>query len=98
MVGLPIGGQVVIFFVTLHRFLRGCNASSLSNLNPVNRRRDLVMLSALIEYPGVGLILYETGCAENVDVSCQIVSHCSLCITEPNTELASAHHGGLAAS
>ncbi|KAF3021721.1 hypothetical protein E8E15_005055 [Penicillium rubens] len=47
--------------------LRGCNASSLSNLNPVNRRRDLVILSALIEYPGVGLILYETGCAEDVD-------------------------------
>ncbi|CAG8116232.1 unnamed protein product [Penicillium nalgiovense] len=47
--------------------LRGSNASSLDNLNPVNRRRDLVLLSALIEYPGVGLILYETGCAEDVD-------------------------------
>ncbi|KAJ6185322.1 hypothetical protein N7519_006623 [Penicillium mononematosum] len=52
--------------------LRGCNASSLNNLNPVNRRRDLVVLSALIEYPGVGLILYETGCAENVDSSLAI--------------------------
>jgi hypothetical protein len=71
MVGLPIGGQVMIFLLTLRRILRGCNASSLSNLNPVNRRRDLVILSALIEYPGVGLILYETGCAEDVDVGCQ---------------------------
>lgn len=42
----------------------------MSNLNPVNKRRDLVLLSALIEYPGVGLILYETGCAEDLDVVC----------------------------
>jgi hypothetical protein len=27
-----------------------------------------MILSALIEYPGVGLILYETGCAEDLDV------------------------------
>lgn len=52
----------------LNRIFRGGNASSLSNLNPVNKRRDLVLLSALIEYPGVGLILYETGCAEDLDV------------------------------
>ncbi|KAJ5318135.1 hypothetical protein PENANT_c043G07542 [Penicillium antarcticum] len=48
--------------------LRGANASSLSNQNPQNRRRDLALLSALIEYPGIGLILYETGCAEDLDV------------------------------
>lgn len=53
-----------------NRIFRGGNASSLSNLNPVNKRRDLVLLSALIEYPGVGLILYETGCAEDLDVVC----------------------------
>lgn len=51
-----------------HRILRGGNTSSLSNLNPENKRRDLVLLSALIEYPGVGLILFETGCAEDLDV------------------------------
>ncbi|WKT42146.1 Metallo-beta-lactamase [Fusarium oxysporum f. sp. vasinfectum] len=48
--------------------LRGANASALSNKNPENKRRDLIVLSALIEYPGVGLILFETGCAENIDV------------------------------
>ncbi|OOF97878.1 hypothetical protein ASPCADRAFT_128068 [Aspergillus carbonarius ITEM 5010] len=48
--------------------LRGANASTLSNPNPVNRRRDLILLSALIDYPGVGLILFETGCAEDLDV------------------------------
>ncbi|KAJ0415771.1 beta-lactamase-like protein [Aspergillus carlsbadensis] len=48
--------------------LRGANASCLSEMNPVNKRRDLVVLSALIEYPGVGLILFETGCAEDLEV------------------------------
>ncbi|KAJ5381168.1 uncharacterized protein N7496_003596 [Penicillium cataractarum] len=47
---------------------RGSNASSLSNKNPENKRRDLIILSALIEYPGVGLILYETACAEDLEV------------------------------
>lgn len=51
-----------------HRILRGGNTSTLSNLNPENKRRDLVLLSALIDYPGVGLILFETGCAEDLDV------------------------------
>ena len=50
------------------RLLRGANASSLSNKNPVNKRRDLILISALIEYPGLGLILFETGCAEDLDV------------------------------
>ncbi|RFU27076.1 hypothetical protein B7463_g9274, partial [Scytalidium lignicola] len=49
--------------------LRGANASTLSNKNPVNKRRKLTILSALIEYPGVGLILYETGCAEDLEVA-----------------------------
>ncbi|KAJ5232046.1 beta-lactamase-like protein [Penicillium chermesinum] len=42
-------------------FLRGANASTLSNPNPENKRRKLALLSCLIEYPGFGLILYETG-------------------------------------
>lgn len=54
------------------RILRGGNTSTLSNPNPVNKRRDMILLSALIEYPGVGLILYETGCAEELDVVCWI--------------------------
>jgi hypothetical protein len=42
----------------------------MSNLDPENKRRDLMVLSALIDYPGVGLILFETGCAEDIDVVC----------------------------
>ncbi|OQD70286.1 hypothetical protein PENDEC_c025G05240 [Penicillium decumbens] len=49
--------------------IRGGNSSTLSNKNPVNKRRHLVVLSALIYYPGVGLILYETGCAEDLEVA-----------------------------
>ncbi|KAL1890767.1 hypothetical protein Sste5346_008092 [Sporothrix stenoceras] len=48
--------------------LRGGNTSTLSNKNPENKRRQLVVLACLIEYPGVGLILYETGCAEDIEV------------------------------
>lgn len=29
-----------------------------------------MVLSALIDYPGVGLILFETGCAEDIDAVC----------------------------
>lgn len=52
------------------RIFRGANASSLSNLNPENKRRELVVLSALIEHPDVGLILYDAGCAEDLEVVC----------------------------
>jgi len=48
--------------------LRGGNTSKASDLNPTNKRRDLVVLAALIEHPQAGLILYETGCAEDIDV------------------------------
>lgn len=54
--------------LTPNRLLRGSNASTLTNKNPKNKRRDLILISALIEYPGVGLILFETGCAEDLDV------------------------------
>lgn len=40
----------------------------MSDKNPRNRRRDLIVLAALIEYPGFGLILYETGCAEDLEI------------------------------
>jgi hypothetical protein len=39
----------------------------MSNKNPENKRRDLIVLAALIEHPDVGLILFETGCAEDID-------------------------------
>lgn len=42
-------------------FMRAANSSSLSNPNPANKRRKLVMLSVLIEHPTEGLILFETG-------------------------------------
>ncbi|EAS34525.3 metallo-beta-lactamase superfamily protein [Coccidioides immitis RS] len=48
--------------------LRGGNSSALSNKNPENKRRELIILSVLIEHPQEGLILFETGCAENVEV------------------------------
>ena len=54
--------------IVFSRILRGANASTLSNPNPTPKRRDLILLAALIEYPGFGLILYETGCAENLEV------------------------------
>jgi len=49
--------------------LRGQNGSSASNKNPESKRRDLILLAALIEYPGLGCILFETGCAEDVEVA-----------------------------
>ena len=54
--------------IVFSRILRGANASTLSNPNPTPKRRDLILLAALIEYPGFDLILYETGCAENLEV------------------------------
>ncbi|CAI7576376.1 unnamed protein product [Penicillium manginii] len=51
------------------RILRGANTSKLSDLNPTNKRRELVLLSALIEHPDVGLILYDAGCAEDLEVA-----------------------------
>jgi hypothetical protein len=57
---------------TYHRYrlLRGQNTSTLSNKNPESKRRDLIVLAALIELPGFGCILYETGCAEDLEVVC----------------------------
>jgi hypothetical protein len=50
------------------RLLRGANTSSNSNPNPENKRRSLICLAGLIEYPGFGCILFETGCAEDLQV------------------------------
>lgn len=40
----------------------------MSHPNPTNTRRDLGLFAALIEHPDDGLILYETGCAEDLDL------------------------------
>jgi hypothetical protein len=48
--------------------LQGANGGAASDPNPVNKRRDLALISALIEHPTAGLILFETGCAEDLDV------------------------------
>ncbi|PYH85360.1 metallo-beta-lactamase superfamily protein [Aspergillus uvarum CBS 121591] len=47
--------------------LTGANGSSASNPNPPNKRRDLMLIAGLIEHPEMGLILFETGSAEDVD-------------------------------
>lgn len=52
------------------RFLRGANAYSASNPNPQNKTRDLISLAVLIDHPEAGLLLFETGCAEDLDVVC----------------------------
>ena len=61
--------------LTLCRLLRGANSSSASNKNPGNEARDLIIMAVLIEHPHMGLILFETGCAEDVE----IVSIATLC-------------------
>ncbi|MBA7491854.1 hypothetical protein ES702_02402 [subsurface metagenome] len=52
----------------LIRVLRGANAATASNRNPETKSRELIIVAGLIEYPGVGLILFETGCAEDLEV------------------------------
>ncbi|MFT4044968.1 MAG: N-acyl homoserine lactonase family protein [Gordonia sp. (in: high G+C Gram-positive bacteria)] len=42
-------------------FFRGHNRGTKSNPNPVHRHRDLKLISALIEHPRHGLLLYEVG-------------------------------------
>ncbi|KXL46078.1 hypothetical protein M433DRAFT_4119 [Acidomyces richmondensis BFW] len=49
--------------------LRAVNTSTLSDKNPENKRRDLMVLAGLIEHPDMGLILFETGCAENLEIA-----------------------------
>ncbi|KAH5206138.1 hypothetical protein HBH68_093140 [Parastagonospora nodorum] len=42
-------------------FMTGANAVTASNSNPDSSRRTMVMVSALIEHPTEGLVLFETG-------------------------------------
>jgi hypothetical protein len=48
--------------------LRGGNTSTASSPNPVSKRRDLIAAAILVDHPEEGLILFETGCAEDIDV------------------------------
>jgi len=48
----------------------GANGGSFSSPNPTNKRRELMLIAGLIEYPGFGLILFETGCADDIDTVC----------------------------
>jgi glyoxylase-like metal-dependent hydrolase (beta-lactamase superfamily II) len=44
----------------------GMNSFAATDKETKHTRRDLVMISVMIDYPGVGLILYDTGSPEDV--------------------------------
>jgi glyoxylase-like metal-dependent hydrolase (beta-lactamase superfamily II) len=46
-------------------FIRGCNAAAQSNPHPQYERRHVAVVSAVIEHPSVGPILFDAGCAQN---------------------------------
>lgn len=54
--------------LTSHRLLQGANSSRASDPDPENKSRDLIIMAVLIEHPNMGLILFETGCAEDVEI------------------------------
>ena len=54
--------------LTSHRLLQGANSSRASDSDPENKSRDLIIMAVLIEHPHMGLILFETGCAEDVEI------------------------------
>jgi hypothetical protein len=53
------------------RVTRAAGTSTASNKKPESKQRELVLLAALIEHPQAGLILFECGCAEDIDVVCK---------------------------
>lgn len=48
--------------------MRGANTSTLSDKNPERKRRDMMSIAVLIDHPQAGLLLFETRCAENIDI------------------------------
>ncbi|RDL35488.1 Metallo-beta-lactamase superfamily protein [Venustampulla echinocandica] len=56
------------YAITGRYSVRAGNTSTGGNKNPENKQRDLVVMAVLIQHPQAGLILFETGCAENVDI------------------------------
>lgn len=47
--------------------IRGAGGAKMSEKNPEHTWRDLIVISALIDHPDFGLILFETGCSEDID-------------------------------
>ena len=47
--------------------LQGSNGISTCDPHPVHKQRDLAYFATLIEHPEAGLILYETGAAEEIE-------------------------------
>lgn len=64
MVGVPL--FCTISLLTHYRILLGANGSSTSDPNPTHKRTDLMLIAGLINHPEFGLILFETGSAEDI--------------------------------
>jgi hypothetical protein len=60
--------------IKITRLIVGRNGGSASNPNPVNKRRDLMVIAGLVEHPEIGLVLFETGCTENVESVSSFIS------------------------
>ncbi|KAK6385855.1 hypothetical protein LTS17_001427 [Exophiala oligosperma] len=43
------------------------NAGSASNPNPVHERIEMIVYAVLIEHPSAGLLLFETGCHDDME-------------------------------
>lgn len=52
----------------LNRLIHGQSTSPPNNPNSPTRPRELLVLAALIEHPEMGLILFETGCAQDFQI------------------------------
>lgn len=60
-------GIAVLVLTCISRLLNGVNSSSVSNPNPPNKRRDLMLIAGLLYHPEAGLILFECGSTENIE-------------------------------
>lgn len=60
--------SLICRLIAAFRILRGGNSGSAKEKNPQNKIRELGVFACLIEHPTAGLILYETGCAEDLEV------------------------------
>ena len=67
----------ILSLIACYRLLLGANGSSASIPTPPNKRRDLMLIAGLVDHPEMGLILFETGSAEDVKRVCQIPLICS---------------------
>jgi hypothetical protein len=44
------------------------NSGTFTERQPKRKWRELIVLAGLIDHPEMGLILYETGCAEDIEI------------------------------